>query len=239
MYPGTGVLLKLTGFRQKSTLRKARKELEEIGLIVLARGGGRRNTCYHFRFDFAPDEGGTTAPRRGAGEHPAGGEETTRPGSSGPSQGGDPPPPGYNQIHININHQVPQELSGGEESRLAFLKRRFGAEAIDRARNECRLAGLPERSETLEKILYPHAGANEPSWPDLAEDLARQISQASMDRIQNAFLEQREGMFVFRDVLPEHLRAIIERHCENVFFEPEEQASVSRKEFWTRAVDSK
>ena len=237
VYPGSGILLKLTGFKQKSTLRKARRELEEIGLIVLARGGGRKNTCYHFRFDFAQRGAGT--PPGDANEHPSGGDEATLPGPGRPSQRGDTPPPGYNQIHININHQVPREVPANEESRLAFLQRRFGAEALDRAKSECRLAGLPERSETLEKILYPHAGANEPSWPDLAEDLARQISQASMDRIQNAFLEQREGMFVFRDILPEHLRAIVERHCESVFFEPEEHTLVSRKDFWTRTVDPK
>jgi len=38
VFPGTTVLLKMTGFKQKSTLRRAREELVELGLIQFRAG---------------------------------------------------------------------------------------------------------------------------------------------------------------------------------------------------------
>ena len=50
VYPGSNRLLELTGFKQKSSLRKAREELQEAGLILVKKGSGRTNSTYHFIF---------------------------------------------------------------------------------------------------------------------------------------------------------------------------------------------
>ncbi|MBE7440685.1 MAG: helix-turn-helix domain-containing protein [Spirochaetales bacterium] len=97
VFPGTTVLLKLTGFKQKSTLRKAREELVELGLITVSRGNGRKNSYYHFRMDWAcsPEghaaapQGGVSAPRRGAGGPAAGALRVGQP---------------YNHVHISITN---------------------------------------------------------------------------------------------------------------------------------------
>ena len=66
VYPGSRLLLKLTGFKQKSSIRKARNELIELGLVSVTTGSGRKNTCYHFRFDALTAPGVATqyTPRR-------------------------------------------------------------------------------------------------------------------------------------------------------------------------------
>jgi len=116
VFPGTTVLLKMTGFKQKSTLRRAREELVELGLITVSRGSGRKNSYYHFRLDWAGSggslyapEGVGAAPPRGARSASAGVAENERP---------------YNQVHISINnHPVAPSAgkisdSGGEQKRL-------------------------------------------------------------------------------------------------------------------------
>ena len=74
VYPGTKVLLKLTGFKHKTSLQNARRELVEKGLITLSQGNGRKKhllsiLLYWFlappggRFK-SPPGGGESLPRR-------------------------------------------------------------------------------------------------------------------------------------------------------------------------------
>ncbi|MCB1309416.1 MAG: helix-turn-helix domain-containing protein [Leptospiraceae bacterium] len=228
VYPGSQVLLKLTGFKQKSTLRKARKELEEKGLVVQARGTGRTNTCYHFRFDFArpqnPHEGGERAHPRGATEERSGVLTGDAPGGAGRA--------GYNQIHVSIHNNVQKESDESEDPGLEFLRQRFGVDAVKRAGAECRLAGLPRSLENLEKILYRDRPGEQLSWSDLQYKLRGSISQSSMDIIGHAFLEERNGLFMFQDSLPDHLKILLERICPRLFFVPESEPVLSRNDFW-------
>ena len=76
-HPGSNRLLELTGFKQKSSLRKAREELQEVGLILVKKGSGRTNSTYHFIF--TPQESATVSPG-GTHQHtPAGDQQAPQP----------------------------------------------------------------------------------------------------------------------------------------------------------------
>ncbi len=231
VYPGATLLLKLTGFKQKSSLRTARHELVELGLISLTTGSGRKNTCYHFRFDF---EGGAPAPRRG--------------GASAPQRAGLQPPSGvrgeppgeaqaaapYNQIHISINNNVPGRAADEAEQRRR-LTDRFGAEAVRLAESECQLSGQAATLENLEAVLLESvrpAG----DWPALESTLARKISPGSLDLVRQAYIAEREGLLIFADRLPERLKTLLERMSDRVFFEPAAALTgLTRRQFWESA----
>lgn len=237
VYPGSQLLLKLTGFKQKSSLRKARKELVDMRLVSITSGTGRRNTLYHFRFDW----GDTLAPPSGLQKAPAGERKEALGGAAGPPGGesGDTPP--YNQIHISINNHVQDERVGEEEKKKQeFLTRRFGGQAVELALSECRLAGLPTDTKNLEQILY--RGEPQVSWSDVRKNLAQKISRASFQSICDAFRTEQDGVLFFVDCLPEYLKLLLRQLHPNVFFEPREETDSpeceqmasegSRQQFW-------
>ena len=255
VYPGTRLLLKLTGFKQKASLRKARRELEELGLVSFTTGSGRKNTCYHFRFDF---QGDAEMPPWGARKDSARGarEPSRGPVEAVPGAPGDAPQ--YNKIHISINNNVPSEAKGGapmtgakanaarageaidpaatgaDRERLAFFERRFGREMVDLAISECDLAGMPATAENIGRLLYRDVRSRT-SFRELTEALKARISPGSLGLIEQAFREEREGLLVFSDSLPGHLRVLLQRVCNKVFFEPEAEVVSNRREFWARA----
>ncbi len=238
VFPGAQTLLRLTGFKQKASLRKARRELTALGLISVTEGSGRRNTFYHFRFDWAHEDtpqGATNAtPSEAPGRLPAVHPEDP-PGFPEHSPGGSDQDSRYNQIHISINNNVPQE--GGhteipDSDRMEFLVRRFGADAVELARSECALAGAPADVRNLQKILYRNQGGHGDSWTELRKYLSGRISPGSLAEIEQAFREESRGVFVFSDNLPEHIKELLRRGCERVFFEPE----ATRGEFWQSAA---
>lgn len=228
VYPGSRHLLKLTGFKQKSTLRKARKELVDLGLISITEGSGRTNTCYHFRFDVLV----ANAPQGGQKTTPPGGNSVPLSGSTGATPGASAEPPGYNQIHISINNHVQDEQKealesrssrvseGSEKRKRDFLVRRFGQRNLDLAASECKLAGIDATSENLEKILYRNERTDRVSWEEIEKYLTDKISPASLDQIRDSWMEERDGWIVFTDRLPGHLKALLRRITDRVFFEP-------------------
>ena len=240
VFPGTRLLLKLTGFKQKASLRRARQELEALGLISITTGSGRTNTCYHFRFDTL--QGDTASPPTGAGEGPAGERSLPSRGVAGDRSGGSPDDSGYNQIHININNHVPRvkeqaaDRSGSDRQRLGFLERRFGREMVDLAISECELAGIPATPEHLEKILFQDRPKARITWADAERALKDKISPGSLEIIRRAFLVERDGLLIFADHVPGHLRMLLERVCGDVFFEPPGVGSDTRREFWQEAA---
>ncbi len=228
VYPGSQPLLKLTGFKQKSSLRKARKELISLGLIDANAGSGHRRTNYYFRFEALRGDPQVTP--GGAPQHTTAGQERT------PRRGGRVPPGGitpdspYNQIHISINNtNVPVEKDPGKKPQLDFLKRRFGEDQVELAVNECRLAGLEAAPENLQKILYRGTAGVKTSWSEIQSRLSRTISGNSLKLIEKAFLEDREGVLVFQDRLPEYLKSVLRQLHVDTFFEAEE---IDRRSFW-------
>ena len=231
VYPGAHTLLKLTGFKQKSTLRKARRELVTIGLISVTEGSGRTNTVYHFRFDTL---GVTEAPLSGASPTPAGGSQEPLRGSPRAIGAGQSETSPYNQIHISINNNV----QDGDESGLKGLRKEFGERPVELALSECNLAGLSPTEENLRKILYRGGPGAEPSWPDLVRTLAERISPGSLSMIQENFREVRHGVFIFSDRLPDYLKTLLRQICPGVFFEPEPETVTSSGAFWRRTGES-
>ncbi len=241
VWPGTQTLLKLTGFKQKASLRKARQELVELGLVTVAPGGGRKNSRYHFHFDWV-----TAAPRSGTQESPGAGRPVTPAGGTPPlGEGGDSTPP-YNQIHISINNHADSggaqaeslkdggKQAGKEPSGLALLRERFGADSVRLALSECRLAGLPASAENVQKILYRGERPQGESWADVEEFLASRISPGSLEMIRESLLEERDGVLVFRDSLPEYLKQLLRHFDHKLFFEP--RSATSRRDFWRPAA---
>lgn len=231
VYPGATLLLKLTGFKQKSSLRAARHELVQLGLISLTTGSGRKNTCYHFRFDF---EGVAQAPRRGRSGAPEGAEASPPSGAGSAQSGAAPAAAPYNQIHISINNNVP-DPAAEEAERRRKLAERFGVETVRLAESECQLSGQPVTAANLEALLG--AGARPAGdWPSLESTLARKISPGSLDLVRQAFIADREGLLIFADRLPERLKALLERMSDRVFFEPAAALTgLTRRQFWESA----
>ena len=228
VWPGTQKLLKLTGFKQKASLRKARQELVDLGLITLARGSGRSNTRYYFHFDWVsgePPSGTQGRPSREASPAPR--------GVLGTATGGVPETPQYNQIHISINNTQNREGGANEAelpTELSALKERFGRQAVALALSECELSGLPPSRPNVQKILYRGDTPHGESWSDVEEFLASRISPGSLKMIRESLIEERDGVLVFQDNLPEYLKQLLRRFDHRLFFEP--MTTTSRREFW-------
>ncbi len=216
VYPGSQTLLKLTGFKQKSSLRKARKELSEAGLIRIEEGTGRKNSRYFFRFDWrdpkTPPWGAVSGPPEGAEVTPRGVHESQHREASS-----DPP---YNQIHISINNHV-QEADLKKLLNTEPYVRRFGKRNVDLALSELELAGLEKTEENLKKILIPSVSQKKRlSWPDIEKYLCEKISPGSLDILRQAFLKEEDGIFIFSDEIPKYLKNILQQLNTDVFFEP-------------------
>lgn len=218
VFPGTKRLLELTGFKQKSSIQKARDELVKAGLISITRGTGRTNTHYIFRFDCLNTPlGGTTATPSGSREHtPAG-------AASEPHRSAEAP--AYNQIHISINHQQ-------EAKKHSELIQRFGEKAVELARNECKLAGLPETDYEIEKILCRNDESNAMTWSEVLECIQDRISPGSFRLIQNSFQSEEDGLIIISDQLPGFLKRILHNITRNIFFEPAEPGPVGARAIW-------
>ena len=233
VFPGGKLLLKLTGFKQKSTLRKARNELVDLGLIAISSGSGRKNTFYHFRFDTLRGSAlPPTAASQTPGEAPV---SDTLQGIVPPARGFQKDPP-YNKIHISINNNV---HSGGEKmeappSELRALGNRFGEENLSLALSECRLAGIPETHENLEKILYRSQAAGGTSWAQIEKNLIQKISRGSLLMIEKSFLGDKNGVLFFADSLPEYLKELLRRESPDILFEPFSDTG-ERRMFWKEA----
>ncbi|KAB2932617.1 MAG: hypothetical protein F9K24_09565 [Leptonema illini] len=233
VYPGSNRLLQLTGFKQKSSLRKAREELISLGLISTTPGTGRSNTVYHFRFDWA-------TPRE-AQEHAPGRGETLPRGSQPaiPEAAASASP--YNQIHISINNK-PEILATGSLKDTATdvwqpLNERYGGDTVQRVRNELDLAGLSSGPDDVQKILSGSSASagmsSGESWQSLRDFLSERISPMSLEQLDRALLREGEGVLVFKSTLPEHLKHLLGRVAPHVCFEP--GMGSLRREIWYQA----
>ena len=231
VYPGTQVLLKLTGFKQKSTLRKARKELVDLGLIMARPGSGQRRTDYFFRFDFE-GQGGAGSPRGGVPTRPAAGQQRIPEGVESDTDGGATGRLPYNQIQISITNHV--QKGSGEDIKVDLepLFRRFGRKNVELAISECELAGLAVNRGNLEKFLYRGRGQKKASWSDISGVLGQKISPGSLEMIENALQEDKDGVLVFSDVLPDYLKELLLKAHSDIYFDPD---SKTRREIWRQA----
>lgn len=234
VYPGSTKLLKLTGFKQKSSIRKAREELVQLGLITLTRGTGRTNTTYQFRFDWIP-QGGSLTPRWGGLENPPGVVSHDPQGGRGGVPGGLCENPQYNQIHISINNKAEGEggqTNAAENERRRVMIRRFGKRAVELAESECRLGGMESSMGNVQKILYRAGTESEDNWGEVKRFLEARISPASLRMIEDAFITDRDGVLIFRDNLPPRLKELLMQTTRNIFFEPPDEEFASRLDFW-------
>lgn len=222
VYPGSLKLLELTGFKQKSSLRKAREELVRLGLVSLTKGSGRSNTVYHFRFDWAPPSGALQRPSEGG--------EAALLGSSGAAGEVAPRHPPYNQIQISINNT---QKSRAPKSEWAELEKRFGADETRLARSELELAGLPADATAVEKLLSGKSRSAGLSWGEIRRFLRDRISPGSLAALEEAFLREERDLLVFRSNLPEHLKHLLGKIAPHACFEAE--AVLAHREIWNQA----
>lgn len=232
VYPGSNRLLQLTGFKQKSSLRRAREELIQLGLIATTPGTGRSNTVYHFRFDWA-------APRGAMSRHPG--------AASSAFSEAPPSAPPYNQIHISINNNHKINNSFKKENKvdksIDSLKQKYGEKNVISAQNELDLAGLPIDFESLQKILSAHSASTEvtlgnqtfvpkpnQSWKEIRKFLSEKISKLSMNQLDQALLTETDEMLIFSSSLPVHLKQMLSRIAPHTCFEPE--IASLRREVW-------
>ncbi len=235
VYPGTKRLLELTGFKQKASLRQARKELIELGLISVTIGKGRSNTIYHFRFDWAkkgyknPSEGDSHTPQRDY--------LTPLNREKGYPSNSHPVPPPYNQIQISIHNQPnSREIQESQDDPLAELRKIFGSRNVDLAISEAKLADLKPDYETINKILSNSSFSKKISYHELISELEKKISQNSLNLIKNSFVTEKEGYIIFDESIPVYLKNILLKFSNFILFEPVATSSNLSKsrEIWRK-----
>lgn len=131
VWPGTDVLLRLTGFKTKKSLQEAKRELVEAGLIHVVPGTGRTPSYYYFRFDYPGSKVDIESYRdikispSGIKESPAGWNNST-------PQGRAEVPPNHINIHIN---KLTQTTTNNNPDLWSLLNEFFGS---DRRRGDFR-----------------------------------------------------------------------------------------------------
>lgn len=130
VWPATGELLRLTGFKTKKPLQQARKELVDAGLIDYIPGTGHTSSRYYFRFDYPGSRihldtyRDKMRARRGIREEPSGGPNPVPRGDTFETPNNNP-----NNININIHNHSEQieaaikKLDSVHDKLLAFVDR--------------------------------------------------------------------------------------------------------------------
>lgn len=249
VYPGSKKLLELTGFKQKSSLRKARKELVDLGLISITTGTGRKNTMYHFRFDWVTPRGSYNYSPEDNFSNPQ--EHSQSPSivsnhSSPPNSSWQPP---YNQIQISINNSPTNNLNPNIKIKEPLdtkrnktddfsvdnfeeLRRQFGSKNVDLAISEAKLAGLPITYANVEKILKSNHYSFI-SFEKILEILKDKVSENTFKIIKDSFLREENGFLIFSDSLPIYIKNILYKISENILFEPTDySANFAFKNSW-------
>lgn len=242
VYPGSKKLLELTGFKQKASLRKARRELVDLGLISITKGSGRKNTIYHFRFDWIPLRESSTKPSEGDFINPVGANPIHPTPVSNPHPESHSWQPPYNQIHISINNN--QSTEGTRKSNIEAkgpstfkdeffeLKKLYGSKNVELAISEAKLADLPITYANIEKILRSDT-TYVSNYKKLIETLKSKVSPSTLSAIQKAYLREESGFLVFSDSLPLYIRNILYKLSDNILFEPSQSSTnlVSRNDW--------
>ncbi|MCB1167886.1 MAG: hypothetical protein KDK37_05130 [Leptospiraceae bacterium] len=224
VYPGTNALLKLTGFKQKSSLRRAREELQSLGLVHVERGSGRTNSTYYFLFErLSAPQRGDAAPRTDAPtDSPAERKESPDQQIQSPPRDSSSPP-SYNQIHISIQNHPD---SGNEpESRDWEL-----------ARSECLLAGIPPSPENVQKILSRGKPDGSMAWNQILERLIGRVSPGSLELLRSCFLAEEGGWIRLQDTVPEYLKTILFQMHDQILFEPSDVQATERHRHWNQLI---
>lgn len=122
VWPGTDVLLRLTGFKTKKSLQEGKRELVEAGLIHVIPGTGRTPSYYYFRFDYPgskvdiENHRDTKISSSRLKESPPGWDAST-------SQGKPEIPPNHINIHIN---KLTQTTTNNNPDLWSLLNEFFG-----------------------------------------------------------------------------------------------------------------
>lgn len=222
VYPGSARLLELTGFKHKVTLRKARNELVDLGLVAITRGTGRTNTTYLFRFDRLAPQGDTQITPRKSDSNLSGDGVLSTEGTSDAEGRGSTGTLPYNQIHISINNHVLKQ--DDEKSRFEILSQRFGKDTVEIAKTECQSVGLPLTAANVERILAKH----ETAWAALLAKAKNKMSEASFRLVQDAFLDEHNGVVYVADSLPEFLKTLLNRLDPSLVFEPQTKLQLAK-----------
>lgn len=124
VWPGTDVLLALTGFKTKKSLQEARRELVDSGLLHIVPGTGRTPSYYYFRFDY-PNSKVDIEVHRANQSAPRGIQESPSVGYNGIPEGGQPVSPNHINIHIN---KLTQTTNNNNPDILSLLNEFFGSD---------------------------------------------------------------------------------------------------------------
>ncbi len=222
VYPGTKKLLEMTGFKQKSSLRKARNELVKLGLIQISPGTGRTNTLYHFRFDWITPRGVSSYTPENTKNHPMGITQNTSRGIQEYTSESSVRISPHNQIQISINNNIldskVNKNKGEEKDPYKKLKSQFGEREVELAISEAKLGDLPMDPETIYKILT-NKFQKSLGIDEVLNELKNKISENSLKVIKNLYLGEKDGFLVFSDKIPSYLKNILIKHVENILFE--------------------
>ncbi|MCZ8155562.1 MAG: helix-turn-helix domain-containing protein [Leptospira sp.] len=205
VWPGTEMLLKLTGFKTKKSIVQAKKELTSAGLLYQVPGNGKTATRYHFSFHY---EGSKITPL-GDISIPRGGIQTAQTeGDKTLSQGGAGVSPNHINITISNNNQVeptakPVKKEENEASDLERLISLFGSEIAFEAYSQASqlqlekdmgyLLGICKEKVMLQKSkvlnngqLVQTSGAitHPASWMGFLDWASQQLSQTTWKELE-------------------------------------------------------
>lgn len=122
VWPGTDVLLKLTGFKTKKSLQEGKRELVEAGLIHVVPGTGRTPSYYYFRFDY-PGSRVDIESLRDTKINPREVKLSPPGASQAIPEGGASIPPNHINIHIN---KLTQTTTNNNPDLWSLLNEFFG-----------------------------------------------------------------------------------------------------------------
>lgn len=143
------------------------------------------------------------------------------------------PDQGTHQAALLKGTGTDQIKSASDGARIRDLIQQFGQSAVDLAASECELVGLPPDAERLERILAAPRPSVSITWKDAEDVLRDKISAGSLEIVRQAFLTERDGILIFTDEVPGHLRMLLERVCGRVLFEHESSTPTrTRRQYW-------
>lgn len=222
VWPSTGTLMQLTGFKTKKSVIEAKKDLVKAGLIQVINGNGHTNSVYYFTFNY---EGSKIAPQWDKKIHPCGSFSHPSGESLPTHQGGQKLNP--NQINITItNKQTNKKEFFKEEESQSYEKliQDYGNEIFSYAFKEAKKRGMEkqyayikaickDRTEYLSEININQLGdENKATWFSFLEWARKKLTQDSV-KILESLEPQVDGKTIFIETpISQFLQQVITKY---------------------------
>ncbi|MEM7179524.1 MAG: helix-turn-helix domain-containing protein [Spirochaetota bacterium] len=217
VWPGTGTLLQLTGFKSKKSITAAKKDLINAGLLHTKPGTGRTNTTYYFSFHYKHPQRGILGTHREVNRESAEGfVKVVQEGRAAAPELD--PINNYQKTSIDyeaimndygidiFNHCLAKAREKAMESNLIYIRKLCADYSIN-------------NKETVKKKNTSQ------KWFSFLRWASGTITEASLQQLQDAYVKEEEGIIFIHEPSTTVLKEIILRYFaeigqkeETVFF---------------------